>query len=71
MVNLNFSISRVMSQEYLIRIVVKNNEVYVAISYLKYNGTYEKLKEGVVQFLKQLFGKVNVKQISHYEYILS
>jgi len=60
-----------MNQEYLVRIVVKNNEVYVAISCLKYDETYEKLKEGVVQFLKQLFGKVNVKQISHYEYILS
>ena len=60
-----------MNQEYLVRIVVKNNEVYVAISYLKYDEIYEKLKEGVVQFLKQLFSKANVKQISHYEYILS
>ena len=58
-------------EEYLIKISIQSNKIYVSISRsLMYNeDTYEKLKYATISMVKNLFGKVKVVELSNWEFL--
>ena len=67
----NMHLYDAMTEEYLIKISIQSNKIYVSISRsLKYNeDTYEKLKYATINMVKNLFGKVKVVELSNWEFL--
>lgn len=67
----NMHLYDAMTEEYLIKISIQSNKIYVSISRsLKYNeDTYEKLMYATINMVKNLFGKVKVVELSNWEFL--